>query len=84
MSGVGITNGVCQQALQIPSEDQNWKVLESIHQAPGDTVYAREEEEAGRERGVASPQGREKRINGPFGSIHTLQFQGYREPLAST
>lgn len=32
MSGVGITNGVYQQALQIPSEDQNWKVLESIQQ----------------------------------------------------
>lgn len=52
-------------------------------QAPGDSVYAREGEEAGRQGGVASPQGREKRINGPFGSIHTLQFQGYREPLAS-
>ena len=47
-------------------------------------MYAREGEEAGRQGGVASPQGREKRINGPFGSIHTLQFQGYREPLAST
>lgn len=47
-------------------------------------MYAREEEEAGREGGEASPQGREKRINDPFSSIHTLQFQGYREPLAST
>lgn len=33
MSGVGITNGVCQQhPFQIPSEDQNWKVLEIIQQ----------------------------------------------------
>lgn len=47
-------------------------------------MYAREGEEAGREGGEASPQGREKRINDPFGSIHTLQFQRYREPLAST